>query len=102
MYEKLKIENKFLHIALLCVKQSFLSKTLIILKNIFIFDENPWSLVVMKDRTYFYNRYNGSEYLEHRFSPDKIEVISGLEFSDKIVSTGLSNLSEGSKIQIIE
>jgi membrane fusion protein (multidrug efflux system) len=33
---------------------------------------------------------------------DKIEVISGLEFSDKIVSTGLSNLSEGSKIQIIE
>ena len=46
------------------------------LKNIFIFDENPWSLVVMKDRTYFYNRYNGSEYLEHRFSPDKIEVIS--------------------------
>lgn len=33
---------------------------------------------------------------------DKIEVTSGLTPNDKVVETGQSNLSEGSKIQIIE
>lgn len=44
-------------------------------KNSFIFDNNPWCLLVMKDRTYFYNRDTKQEFVES-ISPDKVECIS--------------------------
>ena len=34
-------------------------------KNSYVFDETPWCFIVMKDRTYFYNRENGEEYVEN-------------------------------------
>lgn len=33
---------------------------------------------------------------------DKIEVTGGLQMSDKVVSTGISNLADGSRVQIID
>lgn len=44
-------------------------------KNSFIFDDNPWCLFVMKDRTYFYNRDTKQEFVES-ISPDNVEYIS--------------------------
>ena len=44
-------------------------------KNSYIFDETPWCFVVMKDRTYFYNRDSGEEYVEN-ISPDKISYVN--------------------------
>lgn len=44
-------------------------------KNSYVFDETPWCFIVMKDRTYFYNRENGEEYVEN-ISPDQISYIN--------------------------
>lgn len=44
-------------------------------KRSFIFDETPWCFVIMRDRTYFYNRNTEESYVE-AISPDKITVIS--------------------------
>lgn len=44
-------------------------------KDCFIFDETPWCFVVMRDRTYFYNRETKEQYVEH-ISPDSIEVVN--------------------------
>ena len=49
------------------------------LKKAFVFDNTPWSFVVMHDRTYFYNRDTEESYVEP-ISPDDIE-----EISDKFV-----------------
>lgn len=42
------------------------------LKRYFVFDETPWMFIVMKDRTYFFNRETKEEFVEHSFSPDEI------------------------------
>lgn len=44
-------------------------------KSSFIFDDNPWCLFVMKDRTYFYNRDTKQEFVDS-ISPDDVEYIS--------------------------
>lgn len=45
------------------------------LKNTFIFDDCPWIFVIMRDRTYFYNRETQDAYVES-ISPDEIDEIS--------------------------
>lgn len=44
-------------------------------KHAFISDECPWIIIVMHDRTYFYNRESEESYIEP-ISPDKITEIS--------------------------
>ena len=44
-------------------------------KNSYVFEETPWCFIVMKDRTYFYNRNSGEKYVEC-ISPDKISCIN--------------------------
>lgn len=44
-------------------------------KKSFIYDETPWCFVIMKDRTYFYNRGTEESYVE-TISPDVINLIS--------------------------
>lgn len=44
-------------------------------KASFVFDQCPWAFVIMRDRTYFYNRETHSSYVEN-ISPDKITEIS--------------------------
>lgn len=45
------------------------------LKKAFVFDNCPWSFVVMHDRTYFYNRDTKESYVEC-ISPDEILEVS--------------------------
>lgn len=45
-------------------------------KTSFISEKTPWCIVVMKDRTYFYNRETKEQYVES-ISPDKIELVNG-------------------------
>lgn len=45
------------------------------LKNAFIFDDCPWAFVIMRDRTYFYNRITQQSFMEP-ISPDEIEEVS--------------------------
>lgn len=44
-------------------------------KNSYVFDKTPWCFIVMKDRTYFYNRETTEEYVE-AISPDIIEYVN--------------------------
>ena len=44
-------------------------------KQAYVFENTPWCFVVMKDRTYFYNRETQVQYVES-FSPDKIEYVN--------------------------
>lgn len=44
-------------------------------KNSYVFEETPWCFVVMKDRTYFYNRDTDEQYVEN-FSPDEISCVN--------------------------
>lgn len=44
-------------------------------KDAFIFDDCPWAFVIMRDRTYFYNRNTEESYVE-AISPDSIDAIS--------------------------
>ena len=39
-------------------------------RNIFTFDANPWVLLSMKDRTYFYNRKTKEQYYENDIAPE--------------------------------
>ena len=45
------------------------------LKKAFIFDDCPWAFVIMRDRTYFYNRQTQQSFVEP-IAPDKIEEIA--------------------------
>ncbi len=45
-------------------------------KASYIFDDNPWAIIVMKDRTYFFNQETGVQFVEHDLSPEKIEEIN--------------------------
>lgn len=47
-----------------------------VMKESFIFDGNPWAILVMKDRTYFFNEQTGEQFVEHNLSPDKVEELS--------------------------
>lgn len=40
--------------------------------NIFTFDSNPWVLLSMKDRTYFYNRKTKEQYYENDIAPEVV------------------------------
>lgn len=44
-------------------------------KSSYIFDETPWCFVVMKDRTYFYNRNTKEQYVES-ISPSNISCLN--------------------------
>lgn len=41
-------------------------------KKTYIFEDTPWALMVMLDRTYFYNRDTKEQYLEHGLTPKSI------------------------------
>ncbi len=41
----------------------------------YIFDGNPWAIIVMRDRTYFFNEETKEQFVEHNLSPDKIEEL---------------------------
>lgn len=69
-------------------------------KNSYVFDETPWCFVVMKDRTYFYNRDSGEEYVES-ISPDKIFYVNKdivLLSNDKHEENTLYSLTEQAPI----
>lgn len=69
-------------------------------KNSYVFDETPWCFVVMKDRTYFYNRDSGEEYVES-ISPDKISYVNKnivLLSNDKHKENTLYSLTEQTPI----
>lgn len=69
-------------------------------KNSYVFDETPWCFVVMKDRTYFYNRDSGEEYVES-ISPDKISYVNKdvvLLSNDKHKEKTLYSLTEQAPI----
>lgn len=46
------------------------------LKKTYLFEESPWVVVVMKDRTYFYNRETEREFVEYYLVPEEINTIS--------------------------
>ena len=54
-------------------------------KGCYVFEGSPWAIIVMKDRTYFFNEDSGEQFVEHNLSPDNIE-----ELNDKylLFSTG--------------
>ena len=69
-------------------------------KNSYVFDETPWCFIVMKDRTYFYNRDSGEEYVES-ISPDKISYVNKnivLLSNDKHKENTLYSLTEQTPI----
>lgn len=45
-------------------------------RNIFTFDFNPWILLSMKDRTYFYNRKTKEQYYENDIAPEVVLEIN--------------------------
>ena len=45
-------------------------------KRTYVFDSNPWAIIVMRDRTYFLNENTKEQFVEHNLSPDLIEEIS--------------------------
>ena len=45
-------------------------------KGTYVFDKNPWAIIVMRDRTYFFNEETKEQFVEHNLSPDKIEEVS--------------------------
>lgn len=45
-------------------------------KKCYVFNENPWAIVVMKDRTYFLNEMTKAQFVEYNLSPDKILEIN--------------------------
>lgn len=66
-------------------------------KKTYIFEGTPWALMVMLDRTYFYNRETKEQYLEHGLAPKNIQFLTSnylLFVSDKDNSIfSLDNLS---------
>ena len=65
------------------------------LKKAFVFDNCPWLFVIMYDRTYFYNRNTGEEYIE-TISPDEI-----LEVSEEYVLLNTNGQSETTLFSLI-
>lgn len=45
-------------------------------KGAYVFDNNLWFIIVMKDRTYFFNERTKEQFVEHNLSPDRIEEVS--------------------------
>jgi hypothetical protein len=45
-------------------------------KNCYVFDGNPWAIIVMRDRTYFFNERTREQFIEHNLSPDSIVEVS--------------------------
>lgn len=58
-------------------------------KGAYVFDNNYWAILVMRDRTYFLNEATKEQYVEHNLSPDKIEEIS----SDYLLFTTANDCS---------
>ncbi len=46
------------------------------IKGAFVFDNNPWTFITMKDRLYTVNINTGEEKVEHMISPDNIEAFN--------------------------
>lgn len=66
-------------------------------KKTYVFEGTPWALMVMLDRTYFFNRETKEQYLEHGLAPKNIHFLTSnylLFVSDKDNSIfSLDNLS---------
>lgn len=45
-------------------------------KKTYIFEDTPWVIRVMLDRTYFFNRDTKKNYVEHKLSPDNVQFIT--------------------------
>lgn len=45
-------------------------------KKTYIFEGTPWALMVMLDRTYFYNRDTKEQYLEYGLAPETIKFLT--------------------------
>lgn len=59
-------------------------------KKAYVFDETPWCFIVMKDRTYFYNRETKESFVES-ISPDNIEIVS----SDVVMLSNNQRVKDG-------
>lgn len=59
-------------------------------KKAYVFDETPWCFIVMKDRTYFYNRETKESFVES-ISPDNIEIV----FSDVVLISNIQKVKDG-------
>ncbi len=59
-------------------------------KKAYVFDETPWCFIVMKDRTYFYNRETKESFVES-ISPDNIEIVS----SDVVMLSNDQRVKDG-------
>lgn len=59
-------------------------------KKAYVFDETPWCFIVMKDRTYFYNRETKELFVES-ISPDNIEIV----FSDVVLISNIQKVKDG-------
>ena len=46
-------------------------------KDSHVFDDTPWMLIVMMDRTYFFNADTGEEFVEFGICPDGVLCIGG-------------------------
>lgn len=62
-------------------------------KKAYVFDETPWCFIVMKDRTYFYNRETKESFVES-ISPDNIEIVS----SDVVMLSNNQRVKEDDRI----
>lgn len=45
-------------------------------KKTYIFEDTPWVIRVMLDRTYFFNRDTKENYVEHKLSPNNVQFIT--------------------------
>lgn len=60
-------------------------------RKTFAFDKNPWFMVSMNDRTYFYNPDAHEQYLENDIAPDKVVDLN----EDYLLFTGERDSSYG-------
>ena len=60
-------------------------------RKTFAFDKNPWFMVSMNDRTYFYNQKTNEQYFENDIAPDKVVDLN----EDFLLFTGERDSSYG-------
>lgn len=68
-------------------------------RKTFVFEQNPWFLVSMKDRTYFYNHITKEQYLENDIAP---ENVIGLNENYLLFFTTEKNITYGALYSSIE
>ena len=70
------------------------------IKGAFVFDNNPWTFITMKDRLYAVNINTGEEKVEHMISPDNIEAFNS--YYGKTCEFFLFNTKEDFSIYNVE